>query len=68
MTHVLQSHALSPKVEKLPLTAYAALEKRMKQAKLLYSKTIHDFDFTFQPSLSEKQVKETLTCRLISDE
>lgn len=43
------------------------LEKRMKQAKLPYNKTIHDFDFTFQPSLSEKQVKETLTCRFISN-
>ena len=35
------------------------LEKRMKRAKLPYTKTIHDFDFTFQPSLSEKRVKET---------
>ena len=43
------------------------LEKRMKRAKLPYTKTIHDFDFTFQPSLSEKRVKETLTCRFIAN-
>jgi DNA replication protein DnaC len=43
------------------------LEKRMKRAKLPYQKTIHDFDFTFQPSLSEKRVKETLTCRFIAN-
>lgn len=43
------------------------LEKRMKRAKLPYIKTIHDFDFSFQPSISEKRVKETLTCRFIAN-
>jgi DNA replication protein DnaC len=43
------------------------LEKRMKQAKLPYIKTIHDFDFSFQPSISEKRVKETLTSRFIAN-
>lgn len=42
------------------------LEKRMKRAKLPYIKTIHDFGFSFQPSISEKRVKETLTCRFIA--
>jgi DNA replication protein DnaC len=37
----------------------------MKRAKLPYMKTIHDFDFSFQPSISEKRVKETITCRFI---
>ncbi|MFD0769038.1 IS21-like element helper ATPase IstB [Bacillus sp. CGMCC 1.60114] len=32
-----------------------------------YTKTIHDFDYTFQPSVSEQRVKETLTCRYIAN-
>jgi DNA replication protein DnaC len=43
------------------------LEKRIKRAKLPYTKTIHDFDFCFQPSISEQRVKETLTCRFIAN-
>lgn len=44
----------------------ASLEKRIRRAKLPYTKTVHDFDFQFQPSVSEQRVKETLTCRFIS--
>jgi DNA replication protein DnaC len=43
------------------------LAKRMKRAKLPYIKPIHDFDFSFQPSISERRVKETLTCRFIAN-
>ncbi|MDM5291792.1 IS21-like element helper ATPase IstB [Peribacillus simplex] len=43
------------------------LSKRMKSAKLPYTKTIYDFDYTFQPSVSEQRVKETLTCRYIAN-
>ena len=45
----------------------AKLENRIKRAKLPYTKTIHDFDFTFQPSINEQRVKETLTCRFIAN-
>lgn len=44
-----------------------ALDKRMKKAKLPYMKTIHEFDFSFQPSISEQRVKETCTCRYIAN-
>lgn len=44
-----------------------ALAKRIQKAKFPYSKTIHDFDFSFQPSISEQRVKETLTCRFIAN-
>lgn len=45
----------------------AELAKRIQKAKLPYSKTIHEFDFAFQPSISEKRVKETCTCRFIAN-
>lgn len=41
--------------------------KRIQRSKLPYTKSIHDFDFSFQPSISEQRVKETLTCRFISN-
>ncbi|WP_282432404.1 IS21-like element helper ATPase IstB [Metalysinibacillus jejuensis] len=44
-----------------------ALAKRIQRAKFPYSKTIHDFDFSFQPSISEQRVKETCTCRYIAN-
>lgn len=43
------------------------LQKRIQRAKFPYSKSIHDFDFTFQPSISEQRVKETCTCRFITN-
>jgi DNA replication protein DnaC len=43
------------------------LSKRMKSAKLPYMKTAHDFDYAFQPSVNEQRVKETMTCRYISN-
>src|SRR3954471_10814601 len=43
------------------------LSKRMKSARLPYMKIIHDFDYAFQPSVSEQRVKETLTCRYIAN-
>lgn len=42
-----------------------ALEKRLKKAKLPYIKSIHDFDFSFQPSIDERRVKEVLSGRYI---
>lgn len=44
-----------------------ALEKRLLKAKLPFQKTIHEFEFDFQPSISEKRVKEVLTCRFIEN-
>ena len=44
-----------------------ALAKRIQKAKMPYSKTIHEFDFSFQPSISEQRVKETCTCRFIAN-
>jgi len=44
-----------------------ALEKRLLKAKLPFQKTIHEFEFDFQPSVSEKRVKEVLTCRFIEN-
>ncbi|QSS99774.1 ATP-binding protein [Pontibacillus sp. ALD_SL1] len=41
------------------------LNKRIKKSKLPYIKTIHDFDFAFQPSIDEKRIKEVLTGRYI---
>ena len=35
------------------------LQKRIQKARFPYSKSIHDFDFKFQPSISEQRVKET---------
>lgn len=43
------------------------LAKRIQRARLPYTKTIHDFDFSFQPSISEQRVNETLTCRYIAN-
>ena len=44
-----------------------ALDKRIKKAKFPYMKTIHEFNFSFQPSISEQRVKETCTCRFIAN-
>ena len=44
-----------------------ALAKRIRKAKFPYTKTIHEFDFSFQPSISEQRVKETCTCRFIAN-
>ena len=44
-----------------------ALAKRIRKAKFPYTKTIHEFDFSFQPSISEQRIKETCTCRFIAN-
>lgn len=44
-----------------------ALAKRIRKAKFPYMKTIHEFDFSFQPSISEQRVKETCSCRFIAN-
>lgn len=43
----------------------AAFDKRVTKAKLPYIKSIHDFDFSFQPSIDERRVKEVLSGRYI---
>lgn len=43
------------------------LEKRMKRSKLPFVKRIEDFDFSFQPSINERRVKEIATCRFIEN-
>ncbi|WP_220127221.1 ATP-binding protein [Halobacillus locisalis] len=37
----------------------------MNKAKLPYIKSIHDFDFSFQPSIDQRRVKEVLSSRYI---
>ncbi|WP_394235853.1 IS21-like element helper ATPase IstB [Niallia oryzisoli] len=44
-----------------------ALERRINKAKLPYHKRIEDFDFSFQTSVSEKRIKEIMTCRFINN-
>ena len=44
-----------------------ALAKRIRKAEFPYTKTIHEFDFSFQPSISEQRIKETCTCRFIAN-
>nr|WP_304362726.1 ATP-binding protein [Bacillus toyonensis] len=41
----------------------SALQERIQQAKLPFHKSIHEFGFTFQSSISEQQVKEVLRSR-----
>lgn len=43
-----------------------AFQRRMVRAKLPFRKTVHEFDFSFQPSIQEKRVKEVVTCRYIT--
>lgn len=43
------------------------LETRIKKSKLPFHKTIEDFDFSFQPSVSERRVKEVITGRYIEN-
>lgn len=43
----------------------AEFGKRLAKSKIPFTKTIHDFDFTFQPSIDRKRVNEILTCRYI---
>lgn len=43
----------------------AAFNKRLQKAKLPFTKSIHDFDFSFQPSIDERRVKDVLTGRYI---
>ncbi|WP_088103053.1 IS21-like element helper ATPase IstB [Halalkalibacter urbisdiaboli] len=43
------------------------LERRINKAKLPYLKRIEDFDFAFQTSVSERRIKEIMTCRFIDN-
>ncbi len=43
------------------------LDTLLKYSGLLAKKTIKDFDFSFQPSIDEKQIKELLTLRFIHE-
>lgn len=45
----------------------AELNRRIHRAKLPYTKTIHDFDLAFKPSLNEQRINETLTRRYIAN-
>jgi DNA replication protein DnaC len=42
-------------------------KKRYSRAKLPSHKTIEDFDFAFQPSISEKVINDCLTCSFIKE-
>ncbi|RKL62599.1 AAA family ATPase [Thermoanaerobacteraceae bacterium SP2] len=41
------------------------IEVRSKLARLPYKKTLEEFDFTFQPSIDEKQIKELATMAFV---
>lgn len=43
------------------------LQTRMRMANLPYAKTLSQFDFAFQPSIDERQVKELQTLRFIAE-
>lgn len=51
------------------LSARAArqLLMRTRLAKLPYSKNLESFDFSFQPSIEERQIRELLTLRFVSE-
>ncbi|MED1471937.1 ATP-binding protein [Bacillus salipaludis] len=38
------------------------LDRRLKKSKLPFYKKIEDFDFDFQSSISERRIKEAMTC------
>ena len=43
------------------------MQTRTRMASLPYAKTLAQFDFSFQPSIDERQIKELQTLRFISD-
>jgi DNA replication protein DnaC len=43
------------------------LQTRTRMASLPYIKTLSQFDFTFQPSIDERQIKELQTLRFVSE-
>ena len=43
------------------------MQTRMRMASLPYSKTLAQFDYTFQPSIDERQIKELQTLRFIAE-
>lgn len=43
------------------------LQTRTRMASLPYAKTLSQFDFTFQPSIDERQIKELQTLRFVSE-
>jgi DNA replication protein DnaC len=43
------------------------LQTRTRMASLPYAKTLSQFDFTFQPSIDERQIKDLQTLRFISE-
>jgi len=42
-----------------------AIQMRTKMARLPYLKSLESFDFKYQPSIDEKQIRELATCRFI---
>jgi len=51
--------------EELEAKHYRNLQTRTKQAKLPYQKTLAEFDFTFQPSVDERRIKDLATMRFV---
>ena len=43
------------------------LKARMRLAHLPFHKTLQDFDFTFQPAIDERQIRELATLTFISE-
>ena len=43
------------------------MQTRIRMANLPYAKTLAQFDFSFQPSIDERQVKELQTLRFIAE-
>ncbi len=43
------------------------LSSRLRQAKLPFVKTLEQFDFSFQPSIEERQIRELRTLRFVHE-
>ncbi|EHL79579.1 ATP-binding protein [Bacillus smithii] len=65
--HFLNHHGYVTKASDFAAQARFFLNDDFHRNMLESQQTIHDFDFSFQPSISEKRVKETLTCRFIAN-
>jgi len=54
--------------DELALREDRAIERRVKAAGFRETKSIEDFDFSFNPSIKRKQIMELATCRFIREQ
>jgi DNA replication protein DnaC len=53
--------------EEITVRKERSFQTRLRLAKLPYHKTLADFDFSFQPSINERQIRELLTLNFIRE-